>query len=203
MLIIGITGQFCAGKSTVAKILSRRLKAEIVDADKIGHSVLLDKNIKKELAGHFGKDIIKNGVVNRYALAEKAFANAKNHKALCRITHPLLVEEIKDRLKIIKSKNPDSVVIIDAAVLIEMGLWKYVDRLIAVKANRKAQIMRAKSKWDLSEKDINRRIKLQIPFSRLAKKAGFIIDNSGGLQDLKSQIKMTSLNSEGVWKTNG
>lgn len=182
MLIIGITGQFASGKSTVARILARRLKAKIIDADKIGHEVLLDKGVKKRLVDYFG-------VADRKALAKKAFASARNHKALCRITHPLLVRKIKMRLKAINAKNPGSIVIIDAAVLIEMGLLKYIDKLILVKANRKAQIMRAKSKWNLSESDIKRRIKLQIPFSCLAKKAGFIIDNSRDIRETKKQIK--------------
>ena len=150
MLIIGITGQFCSGKSAVAKILSKLCNAEIIDADKIGHAVLLDNKVKKRLIGYFGKGIIKNGAVNRKALAGKAFANKKNHKALCRITHPVLVNKILKKISQIRIKNPKAI-IIDAAVLIEMGLLKYTDKLIVVKSSRKQQIKRARDKWKLSK----------------------------------------------------
>lgn len=175
MFVIGITGQFASGKTAVARILSRMCNAAIVDADKIGHEVLSDKDVKKRLVSYFG-------TAERKALAKKAFSSAKNHKILCEITHPLLVDKIKERLK-------GGIVIIDAAVLIEMGLLKYVDMLIVVNANRAQQIRRAKAKWKLSEKEILKRIKLQIPASRLFKKADFIIDNNGSLDKTRKQIQ--------------
>jgi len=189
MLIIGITGQFCSGKSTAAKILARFHRATVIDADKIGHTALLDNKVKKRLIGCFGKGIIKNGAISRKSLAELAFANKESHKALCRITHPVLVDKILKKIRQIKVKNPKAIVIIDAAVLLEMGLLKYIDKLIAVKLNRKQQIKRAQDKWKLSKNQINKRMKLQIPASRFFKKADFIIDNSGSFQDLKNRIK--------------
>jgi len=190
MLVIGIAGQFCSGKSTVAKLFSEYYKAIVINADKIGHTVLFDKKVKKRLLGYFGKGIFKKNTVNRKALAEAAFASPKNHKALCRITHPLLVEKIKSKLQKIKSENPGRVIIIDAAVLIELELLKCIDRLIVVRINCAEQILRAKNKWGLSEKNIQRRIKLQIPLSRLVKEADFIIDNTGSMEDLKNQVKV-------------
>lgn len=189
MLIIGITGQFCSGKSTIAKILSEAHNAVIIDADKIGHSVLLNKNTAKRLVDNFGSGIIKKGVINRKILAERVFANAKNHKILCEITHALLADKIKNKLSGIKLKNPQATVIIDAAVLIELGIDRFVDKLIAVKISRKEQFKRARRKWRVSDKDIEKRIKLQFSFNRLALKADFIIDNSGSLENTKKQVE--------------
>jgi len=188
-MILGITGQFASGKSTVARIIAKLCRAVIIDADKIGHLVLSDSKVKMDLKKHFGKDIIIKGAVNRKALAEKAFAGPESHKALCRITHPLLAGKILDEITKIKAKNPQAVIIIDAAVLIEMGLLKYVDKLAAVKINRVEQIRRGCRKWKLSPFEINKRIKLQIPASRLFKKADFIIDNSGNPGKTRKQIQ--------------
>jgi len=189
MFVIGITGQFASGKSTVAKILGRLYRAAVIDADKIGHSVLSDKGVKKRLVEYFGKRVIVKGAVDRKAIAKLAFANRRSHKILCGITHPILVDKIKSKLNGIESENPKAFVIIDAAVLIEMGLLKVVDKLIVVKLNRAEQIRRAQNKWRLSPAQITKRIKLQIPASRLFKKADFIIDNSNNLEDTKKQVK--------------
>ena len=171
-------------------MLASLCRATIVDADNVGHSVLSDAKVKKQLVKYFGNDILKNGAVNRKALAEKAFASKKNHKALCRITHPVLVDKILKKIRQIKTKNPKAIVIIDAAVLIEMGLLKFIDKLIVVKSNQAQQIRRAQDKWKLSKKEINSRIKLQHPTSRLFQKADFIIDNSNSLEDTRNQIKV-------------
>jgi len=189
MKILGLTGQFCVGKSTVARMFSG-LGAKIIDADKIGHKALLDKDIKRKLINYFGKDIISvSGNLDRKKLAGKAFLNKKNHNQLCRIVHPWLVNYIKDEIRKIKSRNPEAVVIIDAAVLVEMGLLNTVDKLILVKVDYPKQAKRARVKWSLSGKDFQKRIKLQIPLSRLIKKADFIIDNNGDLQKTKEQVK--------------
>lgn len=188
-MVIGITGQFASGKSTVAKMLAKFCRATIIDADKIGHSVLSDAKVKEQLINYFGNEILKNGSISRKSLAKKAFLARKNHEALCRITHPVLVDKILKKLKICRAKSSKGIVIIDAAVLIEMGLLKYIDKLIVIKIKRGEQIRRCRDKWKLSVAQINKRIKLQIPASRLFKKADFIIDNSNHLNDTRKQIE--------------
>jgi dephospho-CoA kinase len=189
MLVIGITGQFASGKSTVAQILAKVCSAIVVNADNIGHEVLLDKKIKRLLVNYFGKGILTKGIINRKRLSDAAFKNVKVHRVLCKITHPLLVASIKDKLRKIKAKDKGAIVIVEAAVLVEMGLLKYVDKLIVVKINRKERLKRAKSKWGLSGPDIAKRIKLQMSLRSLIKKADFIIDNSGGLKETRRQVE--------------
>ncbi len=165
--------------------------AEVIDADKIGHKALLDKHVRKDLTDFFGKDITgKGNLIDRKKLAARAFLNKKNHKGLCDIVHPWLSRAIKNKIKAIRIKKPNAVVIIDAAVLIEIGLLNTVDKLIAVKTNHAQQKKRAKAKWGLSDSEIAKRIKLQIPLNRLVKKADFIIDNNGDLKTSKQQVKI-------------
>lgn len=191
MAVIGITGQFCSGKSAVAEMFAHR-GAKVIDADKIGHNVLKDDAVCKKLIAHFGKNIAaESGTINRRKLALKVFADKKNHKILCCITHPLLKKKIIEKIKKLKSENPKAIIVIDAAVLIEMGLAKYINKLVVVKAGRLEQYRRAKHKWGLSKADIDSRISLQIPASRLIRKADFIIDNNGSLKNTKKQVEET------------
>lgn len=199
MRVIGVTGQFCSGKSTVARMLAKQLNAAVVDADRIGHRVLEDSNVRRKLISRFGNGITaSSGAIDRKALAVKAFASRQNHRMLCRTTHPLLAAAIINKLKQIKLKEPDGIAVVDAAVLIEMGLLSHIDKLIAVKIDPKEQMERAQGKWGLPERQISKRIKLQISQSRLIKKADFIIDNSGGLEETRRQVEKARAK---IWRT--
>lgn len=199
MMVIGITGQFCSGKSTAAKMFAA-LGAKVIDADEIGRDILSNRTVKKRLIDYFGKNIVAgSGKINRKQLAARAFTDKRSHKALCRIVHPALSRAIIDKIKRFKAQSPQEVVVVDAAVLIEMGLLKYIDKLAFVYASNSEQIKRAKLKWGLAKTDIDRRIHLQLPVSRLIKKADFIIDNSGSLKQTKKQVEKIW---GGIWQMN-
>jgi len=186
--ILGITGQFCSGKSTVAAMFAA-FGASVIDVDKLGHNILSDKKVKKGLIDYFGKDILSSGRINRKRLAHKAFSSKSAHRVLCRIVHPQLAKAAIEKIKRLKRKKFRGIVIIDAAVLIEMGLSKHIDKLVFVWLPHAKQIRRARLKWRLPRLDIERRIHLQLPVSTLVKKADFIIDNSGSMAETKKQVK--------------
>ena len=189
MLVIGITGQFCSGKTTAAQLFVE-FGAKVINADKIGHKALLEKTVRRQLVDYFSVEILdRSGIINRKKLAKRAFSNRRSHKRLCKIVHPILIDLIQNQLKIIKLKNPNQIVIIDAAILIEMGLLRIVDKLIVVETDSTIQIERAKKKWAISERDVKIRIDLQMSLRQLIKKADFVINNNGSLKETRGQVK--------------
>lgn len=190
-IIIGVTGGFGTGKTTVAKMF-KALGAVVLDADKMAH-----KTFKKDTSSYerivkvFGRDILdKSGKIDRAKLADLAFRNRSSLKKLCNIVHPAVIGRIKESISKVRRAPA---IVIDAPLLIEAGLHKIVDYLVVVKTARSTQIKRVKKKTGLASDEIIRRIKNQMPLGKKAKMADYVINNEGGL-DKTNRIVRT------VWR---
>jgi len=186
-VVLGITGSFGSGKSTVSKIF-KSLGSAIIDADKIAH-VVIRKGSKtyKKIVVTFGRDILtSDGGINHSRLAEIVFSSKALARKINGLIHPEILRIIKEKLN---AKTGNTPVVLDAPLLIESGLKREVDYLIVVKASRAEQIKRLLKKTNLSEADILRRIKLQMPLSDKIRMADFVIDNSGSIKETKKQVK--------------
>jgi len=185
-LILGITGTFGSGKTTVARIF-KSLGARIIDADRISHQLTRPQTkIYKKIVSIFGRDILKEDkTINRKRLAYIVFENENLLKRLNRILHPEIIRVIKQRISAYKSK----IIVLDAPLLIEAGLKGLVDKLIVVKITRKKQIERIQKKFALTKAEILKRIKSQIPLSLKVRLADFVIDNSKTKRETKRQVE--------------
>ncbi|MCX7926842.1 MAG: dephospho-CoA kinase [Candidatus Omnitrophica bacterium] len=183
-LVIGITGVFGSGKSTVAQII-KGWKAKLIDADAISHNLLnKDKKVKGEIARVFPEVFNKDRIINRQRLADLVFKNSSSRKKLEKIMHPRIIKQIKKSINKIKS----GLVILDAPLLFETKLNNLCDYVIVVKANQKQIFERVKKRFCLSKGDIRARISAQIPLRKKIAQADFIIDNSGSKLHLINQL---------------
>jgi dephospho-CoA kinase len=185
-IIIGITGSFGSGKTTVARIF-KSFGSKVIDADKIAHKVISpESKIYKKIIDAFGKNILKkNTTVDRDKLAKIVFGKKKFLSRLNNIIHPEVIRTIKDEIKNSKAK----VIVLDAPLLIEAGLEKLVDKLIVVKITREKQIKRIQNRTSLSKAEILGRIGFQIPLKDKVRLADFVIDNSGTIEETKKQAE--------------
>ena len=188
MLLVGLTGGIATGKSLVSEIL-RGLGTYIIDADKIAREVVEpQKPAWLEIVEFFGKDIVnKDRTINRKRLGEIVFNDPLKKRKLEEIVHPRVIEEesrmVKEYLKI----KPDGIVIIDAALLIEAGSHKRVDKLIVVYADKETQTKRLMERDGLSRPDAEKRIASQMPLDEKVKMADFVIDNSKSIEGTQRQ----------------
>jgi len=185
-MIIGITGSFGSGKTTVAGMF-KSFGVEVIDVDKIAHRIIKPRSkIYKKIISAFGKDILKNNkTIDRHKLAQIVFNNKNLLKKINRIMHPEIIGMIKNRIKTSRSK----LIILDTPLLIEAGLKDRVDKLIVVKVDRRHQIQRLLNKTSLTRAEILRRIKAQISLRDKVRLADFVIDNSGTIDDTERQVK--------------
>jgi len=192
-MIIGITGSFGSGKTTVAKMFSR-LGAYAIDADKVYHLLIKPRGkCYKKIVWHFGEDILdKSGNVDRKKLSRIVFKDKSRLELLNDITHSEIIKEIK---KAIKSKK-EKVVIVDAPLLIESGFYKEVDKIILVANKKEEQVKRMREAIGLSAEDALKRIRMQMPFNKKLAFADFIIDNSGSKTKTLTQVRE-------IWKKQG
>lgn len=165
-MVIGITGSFGAGKTTIAEMF-KRLGAKIIDCDRIVHS-LIDRKMRLQLS--------------KFVFNHKAYLNRLN-----RIIHPVVIKMIKEEIENLREKN--NVIILDAPLLIETGLSRICNITICVKTNLNTQILRVTRRTNLSREDILKRIRCQLPLNKKLKRADFIIDNNKTLAQTKKQVE--------------
>ncbi len=185
-IILGLTGSFGSGKTTVAGIF-RSFGAKVIDADKIAHSLLNPQTpIYKKIAHTFGRGILnKDKSINRHKLARGIFNNKNLLKKLNKIMHPEIIRIMKKNIEAVSA----GVIVLDAPLLIEKGLEKITDKLIVVTIGVEKQIERMQRKTGLSRPDILKRIKAQIPLRKKVRLADFIIDNSGTKEETEKQVQ--------------
>ena len=196
-LIVGLTGGIGSGKSIVASMF-KDLGAKIIDADKLGHSVIFPyKPTWKKIVKLFGKDILQNGlIIDRKKLGKIVFANQTLLKKLNEITHPEMTKLIKKEINLAKNKtyNQEKVLIIDAALIYEVKIDRLMDKIIVVYIDEDEQIKRLIKRNNLSKKEALQRIRSQIPMKEKAKMADYVIDNSNSLDKTKKQ-------AEKIWQS--
>jgi dephospho-CoA kinase len=190
MLFIGLTGSIATGKSTVGKIF-KELGCYVIDADGIAHKAY-EKGTKayKSIVEEFGKNILdKDGNIDRKKLGGVVLDNKELLKKLEAIVHPE-VERIRNNIiEDIKKKNKNAIIIYDVPLLFEKNLEGMFDYTIVVYADKDTEIKRLMERNGLKKDEAIKRILLQIPIEDKAKKADFVIDNSGSLNDTRKQVK--------------
>ncbi len=189
MVVIGLTGTFGCGKSTVAKFFKEK-GAIIIDADKIVHQKYKPgTKCWRRIKAYFGQEILnKNQTINRKRLAGIVFAQKMHLLALCKIIHPPVIKEIKNQIRTIEKTKKKTLVIIDAPLLFEAGMDATVDFTICVYSTSHIQIKRILTKRALDKKQIEARLKSQMSAESKKLKANFIIDNSGSFAGTRRQV---------------
>jgi dephospho-CoA kinase len=185
-IIVGLTGSFGSGKTTVARIFES-LGAYVIDADELAHNCIRPQtSAYRRIIHTFGEGILKkNKIIDRRKLASIVFNNRDFLHRLNNIIHPQVIRIIKNKIKSSRSR----VIVLDAPLLLEAGLKKIVDKLIVVKINRKKQVERIRNRTSLDKSDILKRIKSQISQNVKSRFANFVIDNNGTMQETRRQVE--------------
>ncbi|MFA4989632.1 MAG: dephospho-CoA kinase [Candidatus Omnitrophota bacterium] len=184
-IIVGLTGSFGSGKSTVAGIFAS-CGAKVIDADRIAHASLRrGSKIYKKIVSGFGTGILgKNKEIDRRRLAGVVFNNKKYLKRLNAIIHPAVIRIIKEKINSLEK----GVIVLDAPLLLEANLKSTLDCLIVVKIDKDKQLSRLIKKTSLKRADILKRIKFQISQGARERLADFIINNNGSLRNTRKQV---------------
>ena len=140
MITIGVAGGIASGKSLVSKQF-QSLGAHVLDADRVGHFVLTESEIKNRIRDRWGPDVFdKEENVQRKSLAAIVFANndqARNElEELEKITHPRIRELLQTEIERVNEKGTHPAVILDAPVMFKSG-WDRFCSNIAVELQRK------------------------------------------------------------------
>ncbi|HEY3839225.1 MAG TPA: dephospho-CoA kinase [Bryobacteraceae bacterium] len=189
-LKVGLTGGMASGKSFVGRALAE-LGAHLIHADDLGHLALEPSGEAYQPAiDAFGRDILDaDGRIDRRRLAAQVFGDPDRLARLNAIVHPAVNHLYQSMERDIRAADPDALIVYEAAILIETGLYRNYDRLILVVCTMEQQIERAMSRG-LTREEAQARLSSQLPLEEKRKFADYVIDTSGTKEDTIRQARV-------------
>lgn len=187
MIVVGLTGNYGMGKSTVAGMF-RDLGAITIDTDKIVQELLLDTNVIHEIKKAFGDDVAVNGVLNKRMLSDIAFGTPSARIALENILHPRVFRKTDEEAAKIKDKTIFPIVIIEATVIFERGYQGRFDRIVTVFTSEETATARLSEKG-ISAENAKKRLDSQFPIQKKISGSDYIIDNSNTRESTMRQVE--------------
>lgn len=180
MLKVGLTGGMACGKSVVADALGK-LGCHVIEADTVGHRVLdPGGEAFAAVVVEFGDGILdEDRRIVRARLAQRVFGDPAALERLNAIVHPAVRARALREFGEIERCDPHGIVVYVAAILIEAGAHREVDKIIVVSCTREQQIERALQRPGASEGSVLARLERQMPLEKKMELGDYIIDASG------------------------
>ena len=191
MVVVGLTGGIGSGKSTVDRLLAEK-GAVIVDADVVARDVVAPGSpTLEQVVARFGPAVVDaHGGLDRPALAALAFGDDDAREDLNGIVHPAVHEAMLTRIAEVAAADADAVVVLDVPLLAEVGRDRYpVAGVIVVDAPLALAVSRLVGLRGLAEEDARARIAAQASREQRLAIADVVIDNSGDLDHLRSEVE--------------
>lgn len=183
--VIGITGGIASGKSNVSNVI-KDLGYPVIDSDQIVKE-LSEKNMPLYNAyiKEFGPDYLDiKGNLDKKKLAKTVFHDVKAKERMNKISHPIIVEEIKNRI----NKYNDGLIFVDIPLLYEAKLEYLCDKIICVFLKKKLQVERLMARDGIDEDYALAKIHSQMDLYMKKELADYVIDSQGEFEETKKQV---------------
>jgi dephospho-CoA kinase len=191
-LVLGLSGGIGSGKSYVAGLL-KDLGAQVFDADRAGHDVLRDGEVKELLRQRWGNQIFgSNGEVDRQEVAGIVFGCDENAVAELRflqsISHPFIQHALDKFIEKFQTAEDSVSIVVDAALLFEAEWGQCCDQVIFVDCSESVRWQRCRERgW--SDEEIIQRQASQLELQEKRRRSDLILDNSGTRDNTRKQLQ--------------
>ncbi len=186
MFLVGLTGNYGMGKSTVLAMF-KKLGAHSIDSDEIVKTLLEEEAVLKRFRAILGDEVFRgNGSLDKGRVADAIFKNNRLRESIEDLLHPLVFDRIGSLLEGIK--RSDKVIIIEVPLLFERNYESGFNRTVTVYTGEDTALER------LEEKGVNReeallRFGAQLPVDEKISKSDYVIDNKGSGDETFVQVK--------------
>jgi dephospho-CoA kinase len=183
---VGLTGGMGAGKST-ALVELERLGAAVLSTDAVVHELYEGERLREAVAERWGDDVLTpSGTVDRSAVAERVFADAKDRAWLEGVLWPLVGERVGEWLTEVRARRPaPRAAVVEVPLLFEAGMEGVYDATVAVIADEPVRRARAASRGHALQDE---RAARQLPQEEKARRATFTVRNDGSEAELAAQL---------------
>jgi len=183
--VVGLTGGIGSGKTAAADRFSFHGVA-VVEADRAARVIMEPgKPVLAAVAERFGERILlPDGKLDRARLRRLVFADPRERRWLERLTHPPIYREIVEQLAASSSVYS----VLDSPLLLETAQNNLCECVVVVDIPEELQLRRAAARDENSERQIRRIMAAQMQREERLRRADHVLDNSGALESLHSQI---------------
>ena len=190
MLKVGLTGGLACGKSFVGQALAR-LGCHLIEADRLGHEVLLPEGeAYADVVREFGAGILnEDGTIDRKRLAAEVFGKPEQLATLNRLVHPHVFRREQELMDGFARTDPRGITVVEAAILIETGSYKKFDRIILVECDEQKQLERALERDGVNRDQVLARLSRQMPIAEKRKFTHYVINTSGSKEDTLRHVQ--------------
>ena len=171
MIRVGITGGIGSGKSTVCRLFAAK-GIPVYDSDSEAKR-LMAAELRGAIEARFGRDIYREGELDRGRLATIVFADSQALADLNAIVHPAVMRDFAAWAE----RQTADYVVLESAILYEAGLENAVDRVVAVLAPVELRVERACRRDGADPEAVRRRIAAQLDDDTLCRRADFTLVN--------------------------
>ena len=181
VMVVGLTGQTGAGKSTVSKIFASN-GFTVINCDQVARKIV-EKGTKclDEIADLFGSAVInEDGPLNRRGLAGIVFSDKSKLEALTTITYPYITGEILRQIRVHSMKG-EKLILLDAPTLFESRADDFCEIIISVLANADIREKRIIARDGLTVDQARRRMNSQLDEEFFKSHSDYIIHNNGNM----------------------
>jgi len=177
MKVVGLVGESGTGKTTIAEHLEKKGGGRI-DADAIVHQILRDdEEVKSAIRKRFGDAVFRGDQIDRLMLGKIVFSDKEALGDLNHIVHPVVIDTCARRLKQFGEAGYD-LVVVDAALLLEVAIGFDIDLMIALRASRDEQVRRLRIKGGRSDAEIAARLNSQKHIAKSFDRADVVVDTN-------------------------
>jgi len=186
--IIGLTGNIASGKSAVADMLAKK-GATIIDADELSRDAVTPGSPALEsIVARWGPSVLSaDGTLDRAALRKTVFNNRSELDALNEIVHPEVMRLRASEVEAARMRG-DRVIVAVIPLLFERHLADEFDFIVLVDAPRDVRLERIVRDRGLEEAEAMDMIASQMPAELKRARANWVIENSGSMEDLASEV---------------
>jgi len=174
-----------SGKSTALAALAR-LGAQVLSSDAVVHELYAGAQLRDAVVARFGAEVAPGGVVDRGAVARRAFATAQDRAWLEGLVWPLVGARVAAWLQDVRAERPaPPAAVVEVPLLFEAGLDQLYDATIAVISDESVRRQRAGARGHAL---VDERAARQLSQAEKARRATFVVRNDGSEQDLQREL---------------
>jgi dephospho-CoA kinase len=182
---VGLTGGLGSGKSTALAVLGE-LGAEVISSDAVVHELYGGEQLREAVVARFGAQVAPGGVVDRSAIAERAFADPADRTWLEGVVWPLVGARVAAWLEEVRARRPAArAAVVEVPLLFEAGLEGIYDATIAVVSEEELRRSRAEARGHAL---VDERAERQMSQAEKARRATFVVGNDGSVEDLRREL---------------